>query len=125
MPKKKKYKSGREGDWEWFESNEGVPYDIAGKYMFFSKDREPLKAIAIDEIENGGFHYAKLPAKGKGKGGDYVLCLYYKDASKRHDLARKYRDKPKVRYRYWKSEEDTLSGKYSDKFIEDLEKDGE
>jgi hypothetical protein len=119
----KKIKSGKEEDWEWFESIEGVPYEITGKYLFFSRDRRLLRSIAIDEIENGGFHYAKIPVTGKAVGGDYVLCLYYKDASRRHDLARKYREKPKVRYRYWKSEEETLSKKYSDKFIDDLYKD--
>ncbi|MHA1338363.1 MAG: hypothetical protein ACTSRZ_00495 [Promethearchaeota archaeon] len=48
------------------------------------------------------------------------LCLYYKDDSHKYELAKKYRNNKNVKYRYWKSNEDTLKGKYSKQFLEQL-----
>jgi len=64
--------------------------------------------------------------EGKNKGPDYVLCLYYKDDSRKIELKKKYMMMTGVRYRFWKSDEDTLKGKYSKKFLNQLsEKDKE
>jgi hypothetical protein len=108
-----------DGYWEWFERT-GRPYKITGKYLFFSSDRDLLKKIAIDEIENNGFHVAKINMTGKKIGEEYVLCLYFKDDSRKNEIAEKYKNMKGIKYRYWKSDIDTLSGKYSEEFLKKL-----
>ena len=130
MNKKKKTKvlstnviSSCDGYWEWFDISDitTAPYEIAGKYLFFSLNRELLIEIAINELENGGFHHAKTPMAGvTPPSGEHVLCLYYKDDSRKHELAEKYRDRSELKYRYWKSEIETLAGKYSKQFLDQL-----
>jgi hypothetical protein len=89
--------------------------------LFFSPNRELLIDIAIEELENGGFHHAKTNMVGvKSPSGEYVLCLYYKDDSRKHELAKKYRDRSELKYRYWKSDSATLAGKYSKQFLYQL-----
>lgn len=51
---------------------------------------------------------------------DHVLCLYYKDDSRKHELAERNKQEYGVRYRYWKSDSDTLKGKYSKEFLDKL-----
>jgi len=89
-----------------------APYDMTGKYLFFSLNRDLLIEIAIDELENGDFHHAKTQMAGiTPPSGEYVLCLYYKDNSRKHELAAKYRDRSGLKYRYyWKSKSETLAG---------------
>ncbi len=96
-------------------------YKITGKYLFFSEDRNLLKKIAIQEIKQNGFPCAKVNLKSSKVGRDYVLCLYYKDDSRKKELAEKYLSFPNVRYRYWKSDEDTRNRKYSEEFLRNLE----
>jgi hypothetical protein len=115
--------SGCDGYWEWFDRSDVAtpPYEITGKYLFFSPHRQLLVDIAIEELENGGFHHAKTNMEGvDSPTGEYVLCLYYKDNSRKHELAQKYRDKSELKYRYWKSEGETLAGKYSKQFLNQL-----
>lgn len=76
-----------------------------------------MRKIAIEEIENNGFHHVKVNMEGKKQGIDYVLCLYYKDDSRKRELADKYKGQSDVKYRYWKSDEDTLKGNYSEEFL--------
>lgn len=109
-----------DGEWEWFVRDEPAPYDISGKYLFFSSDRDLLVRIALEELQAGIFHEAKIPMPGHNVSSDYVLCLYYRDDSLKHDLAAKYRVRQDVRYRYWKSDEATLDGQYSPEFLENL-----
>lgn len=112
-----------DGHWEWFGRSDTtmMPYGITGKYLFFSLNRDMLVEIAIDEIENGGFHHAKTNMAGiNPPSGDYVLCLYYKDDSRKHELAIKYRGRVGLKYRYWKSDSETLAGKYSRTFLNKL-----
>src|SRR5262249_55220137 len=90
-------------------------------YLFFSVNRDLLVDIAVEELEKGGFHQAKTHmADVIPPTGEYVLCLYYKDNSRRDELAAKYRNRPELNYRYWKSDEDTRAGKYSKEFLEKL-----
>ena len=105
--------SSCDGYWEWFDRSDiqTAPYEITGKYLFFSLNRDLLIEIAIDELENGDFHHAKTQMAGiTPPSGEYVLCLYYKDNSRKHELAAKYRDKSGLKYRYWKSKSETLAG---------------
>jgi len=106
--------SSCDGYWEWFDRSDiqTAPYEITGKYLFFSLNRDLLIEIAIDELENGDFHHAKTQMAGiTPPSGEYVLCLYYKDNSRKHELAAKYRDRSGLKYRYyWKSKSETLAG---------------
>ena len=117
--------SHSDGYWENFNSQEERDYEITGKYLFFSTDRELLVNIAKNEISKGPFHRAKTQMPGAndvipGTGDDYVLCLYYKDNSKKHELADKYQERENLKYRYWKSNEATRRGEYSEEFLEDM-----
>jgi len=103
--------------WDYLLSVDKTPYEVTGKYLFFSKDRDLLVKIAVEEIENGGFHEAKLPMEGFAAGDDYVLCLYYKDDSRKRELAEKYRAMRGVAYRYWKSDQSSREGHFSQQFL--------
>lgn len=117
------------GSWEWYlkletpYKLEETPYKITGKYLFFSADRELLIGIIVEELEGNGFHQAKIPMVGSKPSTDYVLCLYYKDDSRKRELAGKYGRREDVKYRYWKNDEDTLAGKYSQTFLQSLPSD--
>ena len=118
--------SNCDGYWEWFDRSHipVAPYEITGKYLFFALNRELLIDVVKEELENGGFHHAKIPmADITPPSGEYVLCLYYKDNSRKHELAEKYRDRCELKYRYWKSDSDTISGKYSKQFLNELSPD--
>lgn len=109
-----------DGHWEWLITSVDPPYDITGKYLFFSSDRDLLVEIARQVLSTGVFHHAKIPLPGKNLSDEYVLCLYYKDDSMKHQLAKKYSKRQGLRYRYWKSEETTRKGQYSDQFLRSL-----
>jgi len=105
--------------WQYFFHREPASYTITGKYLFFSVDRQALVTIATRAIEHGGFHYAKVILEGQ-QTNDYVLCLYYKDDSRKDELNRRYRNQAGIRYRYWKLDADTIAGKYSAAFLDQL-----
>jgi len=112
-----------DGYWIWLGSPVKPTYTITGKYLFFSENKERLIEIAKKEIENHGFHKAKVNDKLIGSGTEYVLCLYYKDDSRKQEMADRQRQEyPDVKYRYWKSDEDTIKGKYSQEFLQKLSK---
>ena len=93
---------------------------ITGKYLFFSENKEELNNIAVDELENGGFFHAKINTDEHKKGTDYVLCLYDTDDSRKLELAEKYKENGAVKYRYWKTDADTIQGSYSEQFLKTL-----
>lgn len=108
-----------DGYWIWLLSKRKPPYPITGKYLFFSEHPEQLREIALAEIRGHGFHHAKynpVPLEG---GRESVLCLYYHDDSRKYELAKRARAY-RVKYRYWKSDEDTLEGRYSETFLQRL-----
>ena len=111
-----------DGYWIWLSSGKKPPYDITGKYLFFSEDKDKLLEIAINEIENHGFHHAKVNKNLLEGQTDYVLCLYYEDDLRKNELADRNKQEYGVKYRYWKSDLDTLKGKYSKEFLEKLKK---
>ncbi len=109
-----------DGYWIWLLSREKLTYGITGKYLFFHDDKNKLIEIAINEIENHGFHHAKVNDKLLEGQTEYVLCLYYKDDSRKHELAERNKQEYGVKYRYWKSDSDTLKGRYSKEFLDKL-----
>jgi hypothetical protein len=113
-----------DGYWIWLQSEEKTTCDITGKYLFFSENKDKLLDIGIKEIENHEFHHAKVNNSLLEGQTDYVLCLYYKDDSRKDELADRNKQEYGVKYRYWKSDLDTLKGKYSKEFLEKLSKSG-
>lgn len=85
-----------------------------GKYLFFCESQKALLDICRYEIENHGFEFAKVSTNARDK--DYVCCLYWKDDSRKHELAERYKKRRDIKYRYWKSNKDTRAGKYSKKY---------
>jgi hypothetical protein len=111
-----------DGYWIWFLSEKRPDYEITGKYLFFHEDKDRLIGIARNEIENHGFHKAKVNENLLEGQTEHVLCLYYKDDSRKHELADRNKQEYGVKYRYWKSDEATLSGQYSQEFLSKLPK---
>lgn len=110
-----------DGYWEHFYAAEPPPYRVAGKYLFFATDRELLVRVALDELTSGGFHHAKTHlAEVAPPSGEYVLCLYYGDDSRKMELRDKYRTAPGLKYRFWKSDQATRDREYSKEFLSKL-----
>ena len=109
-----------DGYWIWLSSEEKRSYAITGKYLFFCEDKDKLIGIATSEIENHGFHRAKVNENLLDSQTEHVLCLYYKDDSRKHELAERNKQEYGVKYRYWKSDEATLKGQYSNEFLSKL-----
>jgi len=106
-----------DGYWLWLLSEEKPNYTITGKYLFFSEDKDKLIGIATSEIENHGFHRAKVNENLLEGQTEHVLCLYYKDDSRKQELAQRNKQEYEVKYRYWKTDEATLKGQYSKEFL--------
>lgn len=117
-----------EGRWDFFLKGDNPKDDITGKYLFFSKSKKVLKRVALDEIKNHGFNFAKIDHKPLSSDLKHVLCLYYKDDSRKWELANRYKDawgrrnKEELDYRFWKSDLETEKGEYSKSFLEKLSK---
>jgi hypothetical protein len=109
------------GYWIWLLSEQKPDYEILGKYLFFDEDKNKLIEIARNEIDNHGFHEAKVNERLLEGQTEHVLCLYYKDDSRKHELAERNKEYG-VKYRYWKSDEATLKGQYSQEFLSKLPK---
>jgi len=111
------------GYWIYVESEEKPSYVITGKYLFFSENQDRLIEIATNEILNNGFHVAKVNRRLLGSNTEYVLCLYYQDDSRKYELADRHSEQySDIKYRYWKSDEDTIKGKYSEEFLSKLDR---
>ena len=106
--------------WIWLMSDEKPNYEITGKYLFFSPDKDKLIDVATNEIEKHGFHRAKVNMNLLKGQTEHVLCLYYEDDSRKNELAERNKEEYGVKYRYWKSDEATLRGEYSREFLEKL-----
>lgn len=110
------------GYWLWLINEEKPNHKITDKYLFFSPDKDKLVEIATNEIEKHGFHEAKVNMKLLKGQTEHVLCLYYKDDSRKYELAERNKREYGAKYRYWKSDEATLRGQYSTEFLEKLSK---
>ncbi len=122
-----------DGYWIWLRSRTKCPYEITGKYLFFSESKDKLIEIAKNEIVENEFHMAKVSKEtSEGKYSDHVLCLYFKDDSRKNELAKKYKTPEfvDIKYRYWKLDRDTSLGIYQNrnqhkkKILEKLEERG-
>lgn len=92
--------------WTFYQLEE-VTQEITGKYLFFSSDRDLLISIAKTEIQKHDFQAAKV-SKPKETDDEFVLCLFYKDDSRRVELRKRYKESDTLKYRWWKSNEKTF-----------------
>lgn len=92
---------------------------ITGKYLFFSNNKEKLIKLAKIILIKFNLYKAKVPQSDKPIGNDFVLCVYDKEPRFK-DQMKMYADEINIRYRWWKSNEDTIKGKYSKKYLEVL-----
>lgn len=102
----------RTGEEKESSSHEG---NMDGKYLFFAKDRNHLIQLIENEITKYGFSVAKVIDEPSGS--DYVACLYWHDDSRKEELAKRYANKPHIKYRYYKRNADTRAGIYSKQFL--------
>ncbi len=83
---------------------------VSGKYLFFSTDRDRLIALAKTILQEYGLSESKVSFGNGLKGQDLVLCIYDYKNRFANDL-RKYADEDNdMKYRYWKSNKDTILG---------------
>lgn len=110
-----------DGTWFWFAREERPPYRITGKYLFFSPNFMVLRRILRAEFERG-FGVAKVSKEALD--GEHVLCLYYANDARGSELFERYKDEANVKYRWWKSDEATMRGEYSEQHKAALTKRG-
>lgn len=92
--------------WEYFGD---ASVHTEGKFLFFAKRRSVLVRIAKEELKRD-FHVAKVSKHARD--GAFVLCLYAVCDERKWELYGRYAGEPNVAYRFWKSNADTLAGKY-------------
>ncbi len=79
-----------------------------GKYLFFSKDRNELIELAKKLLKEYDLYHAKTPASLREGYTEYVLCVY--DIAPNLTEEMKQYKTETIKYRYWKSDEDTMKG---------------
>ena len=87
---------------------------LAGKYLFFCTNQNTLLKLCEYEITNHNFNVAKVSTNPNNE--EYVCCIYWTDDKRKYELANRYKHRKDIKYRYWKSNEDTRSNKYSQQF---------
>ena len=113
----------KQSGWIWIINRSVKKPLITGKYLFFSKDKNLLIELSKRILLEYGLSVAKVPLSDEPVGEDFVLCVYDAEPKLKDEL-KKYANQD-IRYRYWKSDEDTLKGKYSNQFKQAIEKKNE
>ena len=91
----------------------------AGKYMFFSDDKQALILLAKEILTKYSLFNAKVPFSdepSENEGYGFVLCVYDSEPKLKYEL-KNYADEKHIRYCYWKYDRDTLDGKYSAEYM--------
>jgi len=83
----------------------------SGKYLFFSDDKNELIDLAKEILKKFNLFVSKV-SKECRKG--FVLCIYDFKSRYKNDL-NKYSNSS-IRYRFWKSNKDTINNKYSKEY---------
>ena len=88
-------------------------------FLFFSDDKRALIELGKENLIKFNLYNAMVPLSDiprKSEGFGFVLCVYDSQPALKNEL-RHYGDNKKIHYRYWKSDESTLKGEYSDTFL--------
>ena len=107
-----------EGYWIYLRNPDVEEKGVTGKYLFFSQDRELLLRLGITLLETYKLPAAKMPNKENQTGKDCVLCVY--DYTPRYKGLFKLYDTPEIKYRYWKSDEQT-NKEYSQRLVDRMD----
>lgn len=88
----------------WHTISLGVPNYTNGKFLFFSKDKSKLIALAENEVVCYGFPFASIPQQSKS--GSYVLCIFDETPKRLKELRARYDDEyedGELAFRGWKN----------------------
>lgn len=88
----------------WHTISLGVPNYTKGKFLFFSKDKSKLIALAENEVVCYGFPFASIPQKSKAS--SYVLCIFDETPKRLKELKERYDDEyedGELSFRGWKN----------------------
>ena len=92
-----------------------------GKYQFFCDDRDKLIEIAKKILLEFDLSNAKISKTKRKTSKGFGYCLLVYDYKPRYvNEMKKYADETNIKYRYWKSDENTSKGRYSKEFLENL-----
>jgi len=78
--------------------------NLEGKYLFFCFKQKTLINLIKDEITNHGFKVGKVSIYSRN---DYVACLYWFSDERKWELLERYKNRPEIVYRFWKSNNQT------------------
>ena len=111
--------NAQENKFKMFQEEIKPSHGKLGKYLFFSDDREKLQRLLKEILLKFNLYCAKISTEKREKtdGFGFVMCIYDFEPKFKYNL-KKYADETIIKYRYWKSDSDTIKGKYSEKFLE-------
>lgn len=87
----------------WHTISLGVPNYTRGKFLFFSKDKSKLIALAENEVVYYGFPFASIPQQSKAD--SFVLCIFDETPKRLKELKERYMDEyedGELAFRGWK-----------------------
>ncbi len=110
------------GIWEWYSKYIDNDNTIKGKYLFFSDNRDILEYFLLKIFKKFKLSKAKIPLPGKQINKTYVLCIYSDSENEKikSEFNKILTNYPNITFSGWKSDEDTLNGKYSKIFYDSL-----
>lgn len=101
----------------WNKDSDVKPNDVIGKYLFFSDDKSVLQKVGEDILREYNLPSMKI-STGKNSNAEsgfgYVLCIYTDNFSLKDIL--KNKEVPGLNYRYFKTDDATRAGKYSNQY---------
>lgn len=104
-------------DWLYYHNRSVEKPPIAGKYLFFSDDKQALIKTGLEIMALEGLPQMKVPATdtpNSSPGFGFVLCIYAESDALRYKL--KQYATEQIAYRYWKAEALTSAAVYSPQF---------
>lgn len=79
-----------------------------GKYLFFSENKDELIELASDILSEHNLYNAKVASELRSGYTEYVLCVYDYAPNLTKEMLQHASDT--IKYRYWKSDEQTIKG---------------
>ena len=90
--------------WTWIFYDDIEPFEVTGKYLFFSKDKSALIDLAKKLLLKYKLHSAKTRGDEQTA---FVLCIYDKSPRYLKEMVGEY-DPLVITYCDWKSEKETM-----------------